>query len=109
MPFIEIDEAEFDEIIEREFAKEHTVVLKFGSTFCDGCQLMEFELEELVDRVPKLSVLDIDSGLCTSLVNRFEVDEVPTTLIFHKDKKQLLYKTGIILADDMIDIILKAR
>ena len=109
MPFIEVDEADFDEIMEREFAKGHTVVLKFGSTFCDGCQLMEFELEELVDRVTKLSVLDIDSGLCAGLVDRFVVEEVPTTLIFHKDRRQLLYKTGIILADDMIDVILQER
>ena len=109
MPFIEIDEENFDAIIEREFAKGHTVILKFGSTFCDACQLMEFELEEVVDRVPKLSVLDIDSGVCGSLVHRFDVEQVPTTVVFKDAQTQLLYKNGIILADDIIDIILRER
>ena len=109
MPFIEIDEEDFDAIVEREFAKGHTVILKFGSTFCDGCQLMEFELEEVNDRVPKVSILDIDSGVCGALVQRFEVEQVPTTLIFKDPSSQLLYKSGIMLADDIVDIILKER
>jgi thioredoxin 1 len=109
MPFIEIDEENFDAVIEREFSKGHTVVLKFGSTFCDACQLMEFELEELVDRVPKLSVLDIDSGICGSLVHRFDVEQVPTTLVFKDANTQLLYKSGIMLADDLVEIILRER
>ena len=109
MPFIEIDEEDFDVIVEREFAKGHTVILKFGSTFCDGCQLMEFELEEVHDRVTKVSILDIDSGVCGGLVQRFDVEQVPTTLIFKDPQTQLLYKSGIMLADDIVDIILKER
>jgi thiol-disulfide isomerase/thioredoxin len=109
MPFIEIDEEDFDAIVEREFAKGHTVILKFGSTFCDGCQLMEFELEEVHDRLTKVSILDIDSGLCGALVQRFEVEQVPTTLIFKDSETQLLYKSGIMLADDIVELILKER
>jgi thiol-disulfide isomerase/thioredoxin len=109
MPFIEIDEEDFDAIVEREFAKGHTVILKFGSTFCDGCQLMEFELEEVHDRLTKISILDIDSGLCGALVQRFEVEQVPTTLIFKDSETQLLYKSGIMLADDIVELILKER
>jgi thioredoxin-like negative regulator of GroEL len=109
MAFIEIDEEDFDVIIEREFAKGHTVILKFGSTFCDGCQLMEFELEEVHDRVTKLSILDIDSGLCGALVQRFDVEQVPATLIFKDRETQLLYKSGIMLADDIVELILKER
>jgi len=109
MPFIEIDEEDFDAIVAREFAKGHTVILKFGSTFCDACQLMEFELEEVVDRVPKLSVLDIDSGVCGSLVHRFDVEQVPTTVVFTDEKTQILYKNGVMLADDMVELILRER
>ena len=109
MPFIAVDEEMFDEIVARGFEKGHTVVLKFGSTYCDSCQIMEYELEELHDRVPKLSILDIDSGLCDNLVYRFEIEQVPTTIILKDASSQLLYKTGIMLADDMVDIILKER
>jgi thioredoxin 1 len=109
MPFIEIDEEDFDTIVEREFAKGHTVILKFGSTFCDACQLMEFELEEVHDRLTKVSVLDIDSGICESLVHRFDVEQVPTTIVFKEDTSQILYKSGIMLADDIVELILKGR
>ena len=109
MPFIEVDEENFDAVVEREFAKGHTVILKFGSTYCDSCQLMEFELEELHDRVTKVSILDIDVGDCMGLMQRFEIEQVPTTLIFKDIESQLLYKNGIMLADDMIDIILRER
>ncbi len=109
MPFIEIDEEDFETILEREFAKGHTVILKFGSTFCDACQVMEFELEEVHDRITKVSILDIDSGVCGALVDRFDIDEVPTTLVFKNRSTQLLYKPGIMLADDIIDIILRER
>jgi len=47
MSFIHVDEENFDEIIAAEFAKENTVILKFGSTYCDSCQVMEFELGEV--------------------------------------------------------------
>ncbi|QOP45191.1 thioredoxin family protein [Sulfurimonas paralvinellae] len=109
MPFIAVDEESFDDIVEREFEKGHTVILKFGSAYCDSCQLMEFELEEVHDRVTKVSILDIDVGECLGLMQRFEIEQVPTTLIFQTASSQLLYKNGIMLADDMIDIILKER
>jgi thiol-disulfide isomerase/thioredoxin len=109
MPFIAVDDESFDDIVEREFAKGHTVILKFGSDYCDSCQMMEFELEEVHDRITKISVLAIDSGTCLGLLQRFEVEQVPATLIFQNASSQLLYKNGIILADDMIDIILKER
>ncbi|SFV61101.1 hypothetical protein MNB_SM-6-1226 [hydrothermal vent metagenome] len=109
MPFIAVDDESFDEIVAREFAKGHTVVLKFSSEYCDSCQVMEFELEELHDRVPKVSILDIDTGSCLGLLQRFEIEEVPTTLIFKDMESQLLYKNGVMLADDMINIILRER
>ena len=70
---------------------------------------MEFELEELHDRVDGVSILDIDIAANEGLGYRFLVEEVPTTLIFKSADEQLLYKTGIMLADDIVDLIVKAR
>lgn len=109
MPFIETDEENFDEVMSAEFAKGNTVILKFGSMYCDACQLMEFELEEVHDRVDGVSILDIDIGMNEGLGYRFLVEEVPTTLIFKDANSQLLYRTGIMLADDIVDLIVKAR
>ena len=107
MPFIDVDEDNFDAVMAREFEKEKFVILKFGSHYCDACQIMEMELEELCDRLANVSVLSIDSGVCEYLTQRFFVEEVPTTVIFKEAEKQLFYRTGITLADDMVDVILK--
>jgi len=107
MPFINVDEDNFDAVLAREFEKEKVVILKFGSHYCDACQIMEMELEELCDRLTNISVLNIDSNASAYLTQRYLVEEIPTTLIFKEAEKQLFYRTGITLADDMIDIILK--
>ncbi|UCN00931.1 thioredoxin family protein [Sulfurimonas sp. SWIR-19] len=107
MPFIDVDEDNFDAVMSREFEKEKFVILKFGSYYCDACQIMDMELEELCDRLANVSVLSIDSGKSEYLTQRYFVEEVPTTLIFKEAEKQLFYRTGITLADDMIDVILK--
>ncbi len=107
MPFIHVDEDNFDEIVAREFSKEKFVILKFGSNYCDACQIMEMELEELCDRLTNVSVLSIDSNISEFLTQRFFVEEIPTTVIFKEAEKQLFYRTGITLADDMVDVILK--
>ncbi len=65
--------------------------------------------EELHDRVDGVSILDIDIAANEGLGYRFLVEEVPTTLIFKSADEQLLYKTGIMLADDIVDLIVKAR
>jgi len=107
MPFIDVNEENFEVVMAREFEKEKFVILKFGSHYCDACQIMEMELEELCDRLTNVSVLNIDSGLSQGLTQQFFVEEIPTTVIFKEAKKQLFYRTGITLADDMVDVILK--
>jgi thioredoxin 1 len=109
MPFIDVDEDNFYEIMAREFAKEKVVILKFGSEYCDACQVMEMELEELCDRLHNVSVLNIDCGVSEYLTQKYFVEEVPTTLIFKEADKQLFYRTGITLADDMIEVILHQK
>ncbi len=107
MPFIDVNEENFEAVLAREFEKEKFVILKFGSHYCDACQIMEMELEELCDRLTNVSVLSIDSGLSQGLTQQFFVEEIPTTVIFKEAEKQLFYRTGITLADDMIEVILK--
>jgi len=107
MSFIHVDEDNFDAVLEREFANEKVVILKFESHYNDACQVMQIELEELCDRLTNISVLNIDSGVCTNLSQRYFIEEVPTTLIFKTAEKQLFYRAGVALADDMINAILK--
>jgi len=105
LEFIEIDDTNFDTIIQQEFAKGNCVILKFGSELCDGCQLMEFELQELQDEMENLSILDIDVGECEALLHRFAIEQVPTTIIYKDTSTEILRKSGIILAADMLEVI----
>lgn len=107
MPFIKVDEDNFDAILAREFADEKFVVLKFGSYYDARCQAMEVELEELCDRLANVSVLSIDSSVSELLTQKYYIEELPTTLIFKEAQKQLFYKAGIAHADEMVNVILK--
>jgi thioredoxin 1 len=105
LEFIEIDDRNFDTIVEQEFKKGNIVILKFSSTLCDACQLMEFELQEVQDEMENISTLEIDAGECEALLHRFKVEQIPTTIIYKDPSKEILRKSGIILAADIIDII----
>ncbi|MEA3522510.1 MAG: thioredoxin domain-containing protein, partial [Campylobacterota bacterium] len=60
MAFIEVDDENFNEIMEEEFSKKNIVLLKFGSEYCDPCQALEFELEELDESSENISILMIE-------------------------------------------------
>jgi len=42
MSFIQVDEMDFDEVLNEEFDKGQIVILKFGSEYCDACIALEF-------------------------------------------------------------------
>ena len=105
MAFIEVDELDFQDVLDAEFAKGQIVILKFGSTFCDACNALEFELEEIDDKYSNVSILEIDCSESEELVQRYGVQEVPTMVIY-KNKDTLLWNSkGVVLAQDIEKLI----
>ena len=105
MAFIEVDEDNFEQVLTEEFDKKQIVILKFGSEFCDPCHALECELEDVDDEFEDVSVLMIDTDESPDLAEQYEVYQLPTMVIY-KNRTNILYnREGVILAQDINEII----
>ncbi len=105
MAFIETDDNNFQENFETELSKGNTVILKFGSEWCDSCHALECELEELDESVENISILIIDCDESTRLAEKYKIQQMPTMIIY-KDKDTIIYHgEGVILCQDIGKII----
>ena len=105
MAFIQVDEMDFDEVLNAEFDKKQIVILKFGSEYCDACMALEFELEEVDDKHENISVLEIDCGESEELAQKYRITQVPTMVIYENKNSTLWHKEGVMLAVDIENII----
>ncbi len=105
MSFIQVDEMDFDEVLNEEFDKGQIVILKFGSEYCDACMALEFELEEIDDKYENVSVLEIDCGDAEELSQKYGITQVPTMIIYENKNSTLWHKEGVVLAQDIEKII----
>ena len=107
MAIFEVDEDDFEEIKSQELEKGNFVVLRFGSEMCDACQAMEFELEELDESMDNISILYIDCNESEELTNIYDIQMVPTVIVFDKDNQIIFRYEGVILCRDIQEIINK--
>lgn len=105
MAFIQVDEMDFDEVLNSEFNKGQIVILKFGSEYCDACMALDFELEEIDDAHKNISVLEIDCGESEELAQKYGISQVPTMIIYENKNSTLWHKEGVLLAVDIENII----
>jgi len=105
MAYIEVDEMDFDEKLQKEFEKGQIVILKFGSEYCDACLALDFELEEIDEKYENISILDINSPESPDLSEKYGVVMVPTMIIYENKNSTLWHKDGIVLAQDIETII----
>jgi len=105
MPFFEVEEEEFDNLVSKELDKSNFVVVNFGSELCDACQALDFELEELDDNNDDISILNIDINDCPNLSDRYGIDEIPSMIIYSPQKEILYSYKGVILCADIQSII----
>ena len=106
MAIFEVDEDDFSEIKSKELDKNNFIILKFGSELCDACQALDFELEEL-EEVENISILNIDCNDSQELCELFEIDRVPTIIIYSPKNQMILRHEGVMLYQDMMEIIKK--
>ena len=105
MAFIEVDEENFQEIFSKELKQENIVILKFGSEYCDTCMALGFELEEIDDNNENISILEIDCGESEELAQKYDVHQVPTMIIYENENSVLWNKEGVVLAQDIQELI----
>jgi len=105
LAFIEVDELDFQDVLDAEFAKGQIVILKFGSQFCDACNALDFELEEIDDKYDNVSVLEIDCSESEDLTQMYAIQEVPTMVIYENKDSVLWHSKGVVLAQDIEKLI----
>jgi len=105
MAFIEVDETNITTVLAEEFAKKQTVILKFGSEWCEPCHALEGELEDVDDDNEHVSVLMISCDESQELAGQYNIHQLPTMLIY-KSIDELIYRgEGVMLAQDIEEII----
>jgi|FLOH01.1.fsa_nt_gi thioredoxin 1 len=104
MALIEVNSENFKEVITNEFASGKKVVLKFISEYCDACMALGFELENIEER-EDVSVLEVDCVESGDIAQMYDVMEVPTMVIYKDERTMLLNATGVMMAQDIIEIL----
>ncbi len=105
MAYLEVDDTDFQQILDEEFQKGQIVILKFYTELCDACMALDMELEDVDDENEHVSVLAIDCNECEYTANRFNVVQVPTMVIMKDATTTLLHKEGVMLSQDIEEII----
>ena len=105
MALTEVDENSIETILNAAFEKGETVILKFGSEWCEPCHALEGELEEIDEEHEDVSVLMVDTDESQELAAQYSIRQLPTMLIFRK-RDELIYRgEGVLLASDIMEIV----
>jgi thioredoxin 1 len=71
------------------------VLVDFYATWCGPCKKMAPVLEKVDKELPQLSLVKIDADKHLTLTEKYEIEEIPTLILF-KNGKQVWRQTGII-------------
>jgi thioredoxin 1 len=82
------------------------VLLDFYATWCGPCKKMSPILEKISRENPNLYLLKIEADKNDGIANKFEVEEIPTYILF-KNGKQIWRSTGIVPEAEMKAIFKK--
>jgi thioredoxin 1 len=105
MPIIEVDENNFFQELSSAFKKKDTVIIKFGSEYCEPCHALECELEEIDEDLEHISILMVDTDDYPELAEGYDVYELPTMIIYRDIQTKIYHSGGVILASDIKQII----
>jgi len=105
MAIIEVDEESFLKELSSAFEKKDTVIIKFGSEYCEPCHALECELEEIDEDLENISILMVDTDESPELAEGHEVYELPTMIIYRDAQTKIYHSGGVLLAPDIKQII----
>ena len=108
MAYIEVDDSSFNDTVNEEFSKDQIVILKFFTEFCDACMALDMELEDVDDENENVSVIAVDCAECEFTAERYGIVQVPTMIIMKDKETTLLHREGILLSQDIEEIINQA-
>lgn len=89
----------FDELILEDF-----VIVDFYSTACVPCRMFSKILQDLVDEIPFVSIIKVNTTDYPELAERFAIQTVPT-VHFYKNGQMTEERVGVIRLDELKNII----
>ena len=93
--------SKFNEIINGD----KPVLLDFSAEWCQPCKMMTPILKKVSDELgDKVRVLKIDVDKNQAIAQKWQIQGVPTIMIF-KSGKQLFRQSGVIPAEQLISLL----
>ena len=84
---------------------ERPVLLDFSADWCQPCKMMTPILKKVSDELgDKIRILKIDVDKNQSIAQKWQIQSVPTIMIF-KNGKQLYRQSGVIPADQLVNLL----
>ena len=77
----QVNKKEFEEVI-----KEGTVLVDFFATWCGPCKMLSPVIDELSEEVTDVKFVKVDIDEEELLTEQFEIQAVPTVLVFKNGK-----------------------
>jgi thiol-disulfide isomerase/thioredoxin len=105
MAQFEVDEENYQNIMDEEFSKGKIVILNFSSEFCQLCSALEMELDQLDDMIENVSIITIDCVNAQEIAEVYDISQFPTMIIYRKKDDIIHESEGVILAEDIQKII----
>ncbi len=109
MALIEVDDHSIEATMAKAFDEQHTVILKFGSEWCDSCHALEGELEDVDEDNEAITVLLVDTDESSELAAQFAIRALPTMLIFDAKDSLIHRSEGVMLAQDIEQVIAESK
>jgi len=82
---------------------DSTVLVDFGAKWCAPCLKMEPVLKELQSlKEPVFSLLKVDAGVHTRLMEAVQVEEIPVFIIY-KNGKETWRKSGMVSKEELLE------
>tara|TARA_B100001758_G_scaffold105218_1_gene90111 strand:+ start:26203 stop:26805 length:603 start_codon:yes stop_codon:yes gene_type:complete len=92
------------EELNRILDNNNVVLVNFSTQWCVPCKKMKPIIEDIQIENPNIKVLFVDADINKELVKEYQINGVPSVLIFH-NSQELFRNIGIISKEELINQI----
>ena len=80
-------------------------ILKFGATWCKECAIMKPMFAEIEQEMPELKTEFYETDDNKEIMEKYNVESIPTFIFLDKDEKELLRLVGLQNKEELVKTI----